>query len=604
MNVFKSGFGFLQKIGKALMLPVAVLPATGILLGVGAAKDAKGHLLLPAGLANIMSAAGGAVFGSLPLLFALGVALALAGGDGVACLAAVVGFVVMLATMGTLAPLVGVKPESVMGFPSIDTGVVGGILIGAIAAILFNRFYKVKLPSYLGFFAGKRAVPILAALAGLVAGAVLVVVWPPVGGVIDTFSHWAADKQPLLAATIYGVVERLLIPFGLHHIWNVPFFFQIGSYTTATGEVVHGDITRFLSGDKSAGILGGAYLFKMWGLPAAAIAIWHSAKPENRARVGGIMLSAAFTSFLTGITEPIEFSFLFVAPVLYGVHAVLAGVAQAVFNAMGGHLGTTFSHGLIDFILLSSNGTKVWLVWTLGPLWALVYYGSFRWAIARFDLKTPGREADDVAAAETTGGVAAEHAFAHDLVLAFGGRSNIAALDACITRLRVSVNDVARADAERLKALGASGVMVVGSGIQAIFGTRSENLKTDMEEYLKVAGPEAELGGAPTAPSAAASRPVAALVAASSLDPAELDRRARGLLAALGGAGNVKTIEAVAETRLRAQVSDESRVKEDALRSSGAQGVMRAEPGVWHVLVGAEARRYGTTLGKLIVSGA
>jgi glucose PTS system EIICB or EIICBA component len=483
MSQVQGAFAFLQKIGKALMLPVSVLPATGILLGVGAAKNAQGDLLLPKALADLMSSAGGSVFGSLPLLFALAVAIGLAGGDGVACLAALVGFVVMVATMGVVAPWVGVTPEPVLGFASINTGVVGGILIGVIAAALFNRFYKLQLPSYLGFFAGKRAVPILCALAGLVTGVVLAFIWPPIGNQIAHFSHWAADKQPTLAATVYGVVERLLIPFGLHHIWNVPFFFEIGSFTTPAGQVVHGDITRFLNGDRTAGILGGAYLFKMWGLPAAAIAIWHTAKPENRARVGGIMMSAALTSFLTGITEPIEFSFLFVAPFLYAIHAVLAGVAQFVFNTLGGHLGTTFSHGLIDFLLLSNGGTKVWLVWVLGPVWAVVYYGVFRWTIQAFDLKTPGREVEaavvEVAAPTTT------DQLARDLVQAFGGHANITSLDACITRLRVSLKDVSQVDSARLKAMGATGVVVVGQGVQAIFGTRSENLKTDMETYLK-----------------------------------------------------------------------------------------------------------------------
>jgi PTS system glucose-specific IIC component len=457
------------------------------LLGVGSAKYASGELILPEALANIMAQAGGAVFASLPLLFAIGVAIGLAENDGVASLASVVGFAVMLATMGALCPLLGIQPTTVMGFASIDTGVVGGMLIGGVAAMLFNRYYRIQLPAYLGFFAGKRFVPIATAFAAIVTGAILAVVWPPIGTQIGHFSHWAAEKQPLLAATIYGIVERLLIPFGLHHIWNVPFFFEIGSFTKATGEVVRGDITRFLAGDKTAGILGGAYLFKMWGLPAAAIAIWHAARPENRARVGGIMISAAFTSFLTGITEPIEFSFLFVAPILYGIHALLAGAAQALWNFLGGHLGTTFSHGLIDFLVLSSLGTKVWLVWVLGPVWALMYYGIFRWAIQAFDLKTPGREIETAAtpADAAVPASSSRDAMAQQLVAAFGGRQNITSLDACITRLRVALVDVSRVDSNRLKALGATGVVTVGQGVQAIFGTKSENLKTDMEAYLK-----------------------------------------------------------------------------------------------------------------------
>ena len=205
-----------------------------------------------------------------------------------------------------------------MGIPSIETGVFGGIIVGLIAAWAFNRFFKIKLPSYLGFFAGKRAVPIITAFAVIVVGAVLSFVWPPIGAGIDAFSHWAVHGRPALAFTIYGVVERALIPFGLHHVWNVPFFFQAGEYTDpATGAVVRGEIARFIAGDPTAGNMTGGYLFKMWGLPAAAIAIWRAARPEQRAKVGGIMISAALTAFLTGITEPIEFAFLFVAPVLY-----------------------------------------------------------------------------------------------------------------------------------------------------------------------------------------------------------------------------------------------------------------------------------------------
>ena len=324
MSQWRAAFGWLQKIGKSLMLPVSVLPAAGILLGVGSAKFS----ILPAIVSSVMAQAGNAIFGNLPLIFAIGVALGLTGNDGVASLAAVVGFAVMIATMGVMAPLVGYDPKQIMGMPSIETGVFGGILIGTVAALLFNRFYRVKLPSYLGFFAGKRSVPILTALAAVIVGIVLSVVWPPIGRQIDVFSHWAANSNPALAFSVYGVVERSLIPFGLHHIWNVPFFFQVGQFTDpATGQVLTGEIPRFAAGDHTAGFLAGGYLFKMWGLPAAAIAMWRTARPENRAKVGGIMISAALTSFLTGITEPIEFAFMFVAPLLYVIHALLAGLA-------------------------------------------------------------------------------------------------------------------------------------------------------------------------------------------------------------------------------------------------------------------------------------
>ncbi len=324
MSTWKGGFGWLQKIGKSLMLPVSVLPAAGLLLGVGSAKFSW----LPEVVSTIMAQSGGAIFGNLPLIFAIGVALGITNNDGVAALAAVIGYAVLIATMGVMAPLLDYEPRTIMGIPSIETGVFGGILIGSVAAILFNRYYRLQLPAYLGFFAGKRSVPILTAGAAIVTGIALSFIWPPIGDAIDKFSRWAAAGNPAAAFALYGVVERSLIPFGLHHIWNVPFFFEVGQYVEqATGKIIRGEIYRFTAGDPTAGNLAGGYLFKMWGLPAAALAIWQTARPENRAKVGGIMISAALTSFLTGITEPIEFSFLFVAPLLYGIHALLAGVA-------------------------------------------------------------------------------------------------------------------------------------------------------------------------------------------------------------------------------------------------------------------------------------
>src|SRR6187397_28724 len=444
-----------------------------------------------------MAKSGDAIFGNLPLLFAIGIAIGLTENDGVAALAGTVGWVVFLAAMGVCAKLQGTEVKNIMGIPSIETGVFGGIVVGMIAAWVFNRFYRIQLPSYLGFFAGKRSVPIITAFAVILAGAVLSFVWPPIGTAIEGFSHWAVHGRPALAFTIYGVVERALIPFGLHHIWNVPFFFQAGDFTDpATGSVVHGEIARFISGDPTAGNMTGGYLFKMWGLPAAAIAMWRAALPENRVKIGGIMISAAITSFLTGITEPIEFAFLFVAPLLYAVHALLAGLAYFLCVALGIKHGFTFSHGLIDYIVLfpKSHGA-LWLL-VLGPIWAAVYYGVFSFAIRRFNLLTPvsAVESESVKEARALAG----DQFALQLIRAFGGRANIVSLDACITRLRVKLADITKASPDKLKALGAAGVIVVGDGLQAIFGTRSENLKTEMEEYLKTAGPEADEIEAPS----------------------------------------------------------------------------------------------------------
>src|SRR6185437_3084548 len=393
--MFSHAFGVLQKVGKSLMLPVAVLPVAGLLLGLGA-TDFHGYV--PAVVLALMKNSGDVIFANLPLIFAIGVALGFTENDGVSGVAATIGYLVMTATLGVIAKIQGVEPDMIMGIPSIQTGVFGGILAGGLAAWMFNRYYRITLPPYLGFFAGKRFVPIVTAIGAIGLGGILSFIWPPIGSGIKAFSHWAAVSDPRTAATVYGFVERLMIPFGLHHIWNVPFFFEMGSYLDpTTGKTVHGDITRFFAGDPSAGILAGAFLFKMFGLPAAAIAIWHCAKPERKVAVGGMMISAALTSFLTGITEPIEFAFLFVAPVLYFIHACLAASAQFVANTLGMRMGFTFSQGGIDFLmfnLIGGKATHAWYVLILGSIYALIYYCVFRFVITRFKLKTPGREDD------------------------------------------------------------------------------------------------------------------------------------------------------------------------------------------------------------------
>ncbi|MGI9277790.1 MAG: PTS glucose transporter subunit IIBC [Endozoicomonas sp.] len=473
----QNAFGVLQKIGRALMLPVAILPVAGILLGIGAA----GFEFMPALLSQIMENAGGAVFGNLPLLFAVGTVLGLTDNDGVSTLAAIVGYVVMLGTMGVMANTLGVETKSIMGINSIDTGVFGGILAGILASVMFNRFYKIKLPDYLGFFAGKRFVPIVTAFGAIALGIILAFIWPPIGSAIESFGNYAADGNPVTMGFVYGFVERMLIPFGLHHVWNVPFQMEMGEYVNAAGQVFNGDIPRFFAGDPSAGFLAGGFLFKMFGLPAAAIAMWHSAKTKMQKRVGGIMISAALTSLLTGITEPIEFSFMFVAPVLYGLHAVLAGIAFMITNALEIKMGASFSHGLIDYSLFFSIGTKPFMLIPLGLAYAAIYYGAFRFGISKFNLKTPGREEDSEMGVK----VVVSPELAGNLIAAFGGNENIKSIDACITRLRVTVHKPDNVDQDRIKALGARGVMVVGQNMQAIFGPQSENIKTEMNELVK-----------------------------------------------------------------------------------------------------------------------
>ncbi|WP_109373109.1 PTS glucose transporter subunit IIBC [Proteus genomosp. 6] len=475
--MFKNLFVVLQKIGKSLMLPVSVLPIAGILLGVGSADLSW----IPSSVSQVMAEAGGSVFSNMPLIFAIGVALGFTNNDGVSALASVVAYGIMSKTMIVVAPWVlGLTPAEIEAQHLTDTGVLGGIIAGIIAASMFNRFYRIKLPEYLGFFAGKRFVPIISGLIAIFVGIILAFIWPPIGTAIQRFSEWAAYQNPAVAFGIYGVVERALVPFGLHHIWNVPFQMQVGEYVNSAGQVFHGDIPRYMAGDPTAGMLSGGFLFKMFGLPAAAIAIWHSARPENRVKVGGIMISAALTAFLTGITEPIEFSFMFVAPILYVIHAILAGLAFVICIVLGMRDGTSFSHGLIDFIVLSGNSSKLYLFPIIGILYAITYYSIFRFLIVKLNLKTPGREVEDKNAKQ-----ADKSAMGQSLVAAFGGKDNISSLDACITRLRIGVKEIEKVDRDELKRLGAAGVVVVGSGIQAIFGPKSDNLKTEMDEYIR-----------------------------------------------------------------------------------------------------------------------
>ena len=584
MSVFSGAFSYLQKIGKCMMLPVSVLPVAGILLGVGSANFSW----LPPSVSQIMAQSGSAIFSNLPLLFAIGVAIGLTDNDGVAALASTVGFAVFLATMGVCAKLRGIETATNMGIPTIETGVFGGIIVGLIAASVFSRFYKIQLPAYLGFFAGKRSVPIITAFAVIAAAVILSYVWPPIGNAINAFSHWAVHGQPALAFTIYGVVERLLLPFGLHHVWNVPFFFQAGQFVDpSTGQTVRGEIARFIAGDPTAGHMTGGYLFKMWGLPAAALAITAAARPENRAKVGGIMISAALTAFLTGITEPIEFAFLFVAPVLYVIHALLAGAAYFVCIWLGIKHGFTFSHGLIDFVVLFPKSHNALWLFVLGPIWGALYFGVFSLLIRKLNLPTPGREAaEEAAVAHSAGG----DEFALQIVRALGGRSNIVNLDACITRLRVKLKDSSKVSADKLKALGAAGVVMVGDGVQAIFGTRSDVLKTEIGEYLKTAGPEADEVEAPSPVKA----PPQAGIQPKLRDPLAPEK-ARALINALGGKANIKRVDACAETRLRI-VTKNGALDEAALKAAGVEAIVRLPARVVHLLTGLNADQYAAEM--------
>ena len=608
-SIGSRAFGVLQKLGRALMIPVAVLPAAGLLLGIGGGLLAgveQGVYVINSpvilGALEIMKASGDAVFAILPLLFAVGVVIAFTNNDGVSAIAAVVGYAVLLGSMGAWANFLksifglNTQTDTVLGITTVNTGVFGGIIIGLVAAVLFNRFFRIKLPSYLGFFAGKRFVPIITAIVAIFLGLILTVVWTPVQAAINALGEWAVSQNTPLGVWVYGTVERALLPFGLHHIWNAFWFFEIGSYTTPAGETVHGLTNMCFAGDvQHGGILSGGYLFKMMGLAGACLAIYLTAKPKKRTDTGSIMGSGALTSFLTGITEPIEFSFLFVAPLLYVVHVILAGLAFPILYLLGNRLCYSFSHGTIDYALFYALGIKPWMVLLVGPLYFLAYLGAFYGLIKLFKLKTPGREEDEVAPEVLAPTVLAnkEQEFARQLVLAFGGKSNITALDACITRLRVSVKDPAKVNQGRLKALGAAGVVVVGNSMQAIYGPKSEGYKMDMDDYMKVAGPEAELSEAELTATVAALAPQP--VASKLRDPAAAEK-ARGFIKGLGGLNNVKQVDAVAETRLRIIVGNEGPVDDAALQAAGVNGIMRLPNRILHLIVGPNADQYAAEM--------
>ncbi|OMH96872.1 glucose-specific PTS transporter subunit IIBC [Staphylococcus argenteus] len=498
----KKIFGQLQRIGKALMLPVAILPAAGLLLAIGTAMQGESlqHYLpfIQNGgvqtVAKLMTGAGGIIFDNLPMIFALGVAIGLAGGDGVAAIAAFVGYIIMNKTMGDFLQ---VTPKnigdpasgyaSILGIPTLQTGVFGGIIIGALAAWCYNKFYNINLPSYLGFFAGKRFVPIMMATTSFILAFPMALIWPTIQSGLNAFSTGLLDSNTGVAVFLFGFIKRLLIPFGLHHIFHAPFWFEFGSWKNAAGDIIHGDQRIFIEQIRegahlTAGkFMQGEFPVMMFGLPAAALAIYHTAKPENKKVVAGLMGSAALTSFLTGITEPLEFSFLFVAPLLFFIHAVLDGLSFLTLYLLDVHLGYTFSGGFIDYFLLGvlPNKTQWWLVIPVGLVYAVIYYFVFRFLIVKLKYKTPGREDKQSQAATAS---ATELPYA--VLEAMGGKANIKHLDACITRLRVEVNDKSKVDIPGLKDLGASGVLEVGNNMQAIFGPKSDQIKHEMQQIM------------------------------------------------------------------------------------------------------------------------
>ena len=555
---------YLQRIGKAIMLPIAALPVAGILLGVG------GSLINIAALENapaiyqpliafvnipmitiilkIMQGIGDIVFGNLPVLFAVGTAVGLAKQDkGTAALASVFGFLIMNQVIGVLLG-VGATPlgtlvsgdvpaqyaqyvTTTLGIFTLNMSVFGGIITGIVTATLHNKYYNIQLPAVIGFFSGARFVPIVVSLAMAVVGALLAYIWPFVQDGIAVIALFVKNAGPI-GTFLYGLIERALIPFGLHHIFYTPFWYgsfvdgqviidgawqtiqganyayfaQLGNMQSIVGADA-GTMSTIVSG--TTRFMAGKFPFMMFGLPAAALAMYHTAAPNKKKIVGSLLVSAAFTAFLTGITEPLEFTFLFVAPVLYVVHCIMAGLSFFLMDILNVFIGMTFSGGLIDFTLFGilPAGAGVPTNWIrailVGAGYAVVYYFLFKTLILKLNLKTPGREGDeeeaklyskaDFQAAKGLDGKEAPNKAngkdeivqkAPEVLAAVGGEENAVSIDACITRLRVEVKDKSKVDKDKLKALGAVGVVEVGNGIQAIFGAKADAYRHEINRIL------------------------------------------------------------------------------------------------------------------------
>ena len=549
----------LQRLGRALMLPIAILPIAGLLLRLGDTD-----------LLNIavMHDAGQAIFANLALIFAIGIAVGFArDNNGTAGLAGAIGYLVMISTLKVMDT-------------TINMGMLAGIASGLMAGALYNRFKDIKLPEYLAFFGGRRFVPIVTGFSAVGLGVIFGLIWPPIQQGINSFGALLMESGSL-GAFVFGVFNRLLIVTGLHHILNNMAWFVFGTFTDpVTGAVVTGDLTRYFAGDPKGGqFMTGMFPVMLFGLPAACLAMYRNALPERRKVMGGIFLSMALTSFLTGVTEPIEFAFMFLAPFLYLIHAVLTGLSMAVTNLLNIHLGFTFSGGFIDMVLGWGKSTNGWLVFPVGAAYAVIYYSVFSYCIRRFNLKTPGREDIQVVQAE----VMSDNQRATAYIQALGGADNLLSVGACTTRLRLDMVDRNKAVDAELKALGAMAVVRPGNGgsLQVVVGPMADSIADEIRLAM---------------PSFVASAPVAPVDKPAAVNVQEAEK----WLSALGGRANVRQLEAVAMTRLRVELGDDSRLSEAQLITLGCQGVSQLESGVWHLLMGDKASGLSEALERLV----
>jgi len=554
----------LQRLGRALMLPIAILPIAGLLLRLG-----DTDLLNIA----IIHDAGQVIFANLAMIFAIGIAVGFArDNNGTAGLAGVIGYLVMISTLKVLDA-------------SINMGMLAGIVSGLMAGALYNRFKDIKLPEYLAFFGGRRFVPIVTGFSAVGLGVLFGYIWPPIQHGINSFGTLLMESGSF-GAFVFGVFNRLLIVTGLHHILNNMAWFVFGNFTDpTTGALVTGDLSRYFAGDPKGGqFMTGMFPVMIFGLPAACLAMYRNALPERRKVMGGIFLSMALTAFLTGVTEPIEFAFMFLAPLLYLVHALLTGLSMAITNALNIHLGFTFSGGFIDMVLGWGRSTNGWLVVPVGLAYAVIYYAVFDFCIRRFNLKTPGRE--DVAAAEKS--VLTENERAAAYIKALGGTENLVTVGACTTRLRLEMVDRNKASDADLKALGAMAVVRPGKGgsLQVVVGPMADSIADEIRLAMPALG-----RAAATAPVAVVepSEPVAVTVP-----------QAQQWLSALGGSDNVLQLDCIAMSRIRLQLADGKALSESRLKELGCLGVSALEDGVWHLLVGERAQSLSAAIEGLV----
>jgi len=554
----------LQRLGRALMLPIAILPIAGLLLRLG-----DTDLLNIA----IIHDAGQVIFANLAMIFAIGIAVGFAkDNNGTAGLAGAIGYLVMVSTLKVLDA-------------SINMGMLAGIISGLMAGALYNRFKDIKLPEYLAFFGGRRFVPIVTGFSAVGLGVVFGLIWPPVQHGINSFGALLLESGSI-GAFIFGVLNRLLIVTGLHHIINNMAWFVFGNFTDpTTGALVTGDISRYFAGDPKGGqFMTGMFPVMLFGLPAACLAMYRNALPERRKIMGGIFLSMALTSFLTGVTEPIEFAFMFLAPLLFLLHALLTGLSMAVTNLLNIHLGFTFSGGFIDMILGWGKSTNGWRVVPVGLAYALIYYLVFDFCIRRFNLKTPGRE--DTAATEKVAVADSDRAGAY--IKALGGTENLITVGACTTRLRLDMVDRNKASDTDLKALGAMAVVRPGKGgsLQVVVGPMADAIADE----IRLAMPALSRSTVST-PAVETDAPPPAAVPTL---------EAQQWLNALGGGDNVLQLDCIAMTRIRLQLHNGKALSECDLKALGCQGVSQLDGGVWHLLIGDKAPSLSDALEALV----